>query len=40
MQIRGDGKGLVDDIQAGNSIDVDRVVYVLHPNCAVEQVGI
>jgi len=36
MQIRGEG--LVEDGQAGNSADAERVVYVLHPNCAVEEV--
>ena len=35
MQIRGDGEGLRDD---ENSAADERVVYVLHPNCAVEEV--
>jgi len=35
MQIRGDGEGLRDDDQEGSD---DRIVYVLHPNCAVEEV--
>jgi hypothetical protein len=38
MQIRGDGEGLVEDNEAGGSADADRIVYVLHPNCAVEEV--
>ena len=37
MQIRGEGEGLVEDGQAGSSRDAERVVYVLHPNCAVEE---
>ena len=36
MQIRGEG--LVDDEGAeGNSREAEKVVYVLHPNCAVEE---
>ncbi|MCJ1402524.1 MCM DNA helicase complex subunit mcm6 [Xylographa trunciseda] len=38
MQIRGDGEGLVEEGQAGSSREAERVVYVLHPNCAVEEV--
>ena len=33
MQIRGEG--LVGD--EGSSRDAEKVVYVLHPNCAVEE---
>jgi hypothetical protein len=38
MQIRGDGSdGLRDeDGQQGASASGERVVYVLHPNCAVD----
>jgi DNA replication licensing factor MCM6 len=36
MQIRGEG--LVEDGAAGSSAEGERVVYVLHPNCAVEEV--
>ena len=38
MQIRGDG--LVDDEQnggEGSSVNGQKVVYVLHPNCAIEE---
>jgi DNA replication licensing factor MCM6 len=38
MQIRGDG--LVDDDQdpgQESSSAAQRVVYVLHPNCAIEE---
>ena len=38
MQIRGDG--LVDDEQdlgGESSATAQRVVYVLHPNCAIEE---
>ena len=40
MQIRGEGEGLVDENHAEGSRDAaeERVVYVLHPNCAVEEV--
>ena len=37
MQTHGDGEGLVADRQAQGSRDAERVVYVLHPNCAVEE---
>ena len=37
MPIRGDGEGLVDEDQAGSSTQQQRLVYVLHPNCAVEE---
>jgi hypothetical protein len=26
-----------DEEAAGSSADADRVVYVLHPNCAIEE---
>ena len=38
MQIRGDG--LVDEGEnagEGSSANAQRVVYVLHPNCAIEE---
>ncbi len=36
MPIRGQGEeGL--DAQEGSSSDAEKVVYVLHPNCAVEE---
>ena len=35
MAIRG--RGLVDEGDEGNSGDADQIVYVLHPNCAVEE---
>ena len=34
MQIRGEGL----DGDEGTSREVDKVVYVLHPNCAVEEI--
>ena len=37
MPIRGEGEGLVDEDQAGSSTQQERLVYVLHPNCAVEE---
>ena len=37
MPIRGEGEGLTEG-QAGSSRDGERLVYVLHPNCAVEEV--
>lgn len=36
MQIRGEG--LVGDEGEGSSRSAEKVVYVLHPNCAVEEV--
>ena len=38
MQIRGEG--LVDGEEGigGSSRDAEKVVYVLHPNCAVEEI--
>ena len=33
MQIRGEGL----DGNEGNSRDAEKVIYVLHPNCAVEE---
>ena len=42
MPIRGEGEGLVDDDgadQAGSSRQApERLVYILHPNCAIEEV--
>ena len=35
MQIRGEG--LVDGEEAESSREAEKVVYVLHPNCAVEE---
>ncbi|KAJ9662376.1 MCM DNA helicase complex subunit mcm6 [Coniosporium apollinis] len=37
MQIRGEG--LADEEGQGLEGQADRVVYVLHPNCAVEEMG-
>ena len=40
MPIEGAGEGLRDEdegAQAGSSREGERVVYVLHPNCAVEE---
>ena len=34
MQIRGEG--LADD--EGRGLQSERVVYVLHPNCAIEDI--
>jgi DNA replication licensing factor MCM6 len=34
MAIRG--QGLMDDAGEGSSSAAEQVVYVLHPNCAVE----
>lgn len=31
------GEGLMDSDQAGSAAAASRVVYVLHPNCAVEE---
>ena len=36
MPIRGEG--LMDEDQDGGSAEQDRLVYVLHPNCAIEEV--
>lgn len=40
MPIRGAGEGLQDEdeAQGESSRDAERLVYVLHPNCAVEEV--
>ena len=40
MRTEGAGEGLRDneDAQEGSSRDAERVVYVLHPNCAIEEV--
>lgn len=35
MQIRGEG--LIDDDQQGEQVQ-QKVVYVLHPNCAIEEI--
>ena len=37
MMIRGEGL-LDDEDEATASIGAERVVYVLHPNCAVEEI--
>jgi DNA replication licensing factor MCM6 len=37
MAVRGEG--LLGEDGEGSSAAADRVVYVLHPNCAVEDVG-
>lgn len=40
MAIRGQGMTNADDnnnAAAGSSDDAGKVVYVLHPNCAVEE---
>lgn len=37
MAVRGEGL-LGDDVE-GSSAAAEKVVYVLHPNCAVEDVG-
>lgn len=39
MAVRGDGL-LPEDAEAGASAAGDGIVYVLHPNCAVEEVEI
>ena len=38
MQIRGEGEGLVDSEEGQGNDEGGRVVYLLHPNCAVEEV--
>lgn len=39
MRTEGAGEGLRDDdTQEGTSREAERVVYVLHPNCAIEEV--
>ena len=38
MPIRGEGEGLTEEGQAESSREGERLVYVLHPNCAVEEV--
>ena len=35
MLIRGEG--LPDEGEEGSSREAEKVVYVLHPNCAVEE---
>lgn len=35
MQIRGEG--MADE--QGEGLESEKVVYVLHPNCAIEEVG-
>jgi len=37
MAVRGEG--LLGEDGEGSSTAAERVVYVLHPNCAVEDVG-
>ena len=36
MQIRGEG--LVGEEAEGTATEAETVVYVLHPNCAVEEI--
>jgi len=39
MQVRGEGgDGHDADDEAESSADAQKVVYVLHPNCAIEEV--
>ena len=38
MPIRGDGEGLIEEGQPGSSRAAARLVYVLHPNFAVEDI--
>ena len=41
MPIRGNGEGLIEEGQPGSSRDAadeTKTVYVLHPNCAVEDI--
>lgn len=38
MQIRGEGEGLLGEDEAESSVNAQRVMYVLHPNCSVEEV--
>lgn len=37
MPIRGEGLMDTDGQQQGATEDQQRIVYVLHPNCAVEE---
>ena len=37
MQIRGEGLVDSDEGEDGSSRNAENVVYVLHPNCAVEE---
>jgi len=39
MQIRGEGLREEDDADEGSSADAGKVVYVLHPNVALEELG-
>lgn len=38
MPVHGAGEGLVDE-DDGSLRDAERTVYVMHPNCAVEEMG-
>ncbi len=38
MAIRGQGMADGDDAGEGGSAQAAQIVYVLHPNCAVEEV--
>lgn len=38
MPIRGEGEGLVAEDHPSSSTEQERVIYVLHPNCAIEEV--
>jgi DNA replication licensing factor MCM6 len=31
------GQGLLGDNEEGTSVEAEKVVYVLHPNCAIEE---
>jgi DNA replication licensing factor MCM6 len=37
QQVRGEGLVDGDEEVAGSSVDAGRAVYVLHPNCAIEE---
>ena len=37
MAIRGQGMADADDAGEGSSAQAAQIVYVLHPNCAVEE---
>lgn len=38
MQVRGEGLVDADDNAAQSSRQAQKAVYVLHPNCAVEEI--
>lgn len=37
MAIRGQGMSADDDAAASSASQADNIVYVLHPNCAIEE---